>query len=249
MFIDDQLRTSKQFEMQIKKDFKMLKHLGIDDIAAYRINKNAEITWFASNIEFSEEYWDSELYKYTNIAFSPVIMGKDQYIFTSDQLIQYQHQKVSAYLERTGLVNSIHIIEKINNDLYGYAFNSRSHPLHPIKITNLLTSFIQAKRHKFNLYFDQSSPANMDKLMGIKFYHSPIITPENKPCQLPHSQLTERQIAFAQQFNQTVSCKELAYNMNLTERTIQNYVTDLKSTLELNSIYELRDYLKTTLTA
>ena len=252
MYIDDITWFSKRHAAAIKNNFRPLLGLGISNAVMYRIKNDGEFSLIALDIESQEKYWGSNIYKSSKVLISPSTMSDGSYAFSAWQLYDNKDQKslMLNHFNQFKINSALNLVKKINNCVYGYSFRSMDKNFDAAKMSSLINCYIKKKSSYLETCFNQCQTVNLSDsyLLGKQFYNPSEIFEGPGKIQpsgdFTNLLLSERELCLIKMFNEDLSCKEISYHMNLSSRTIQNYVVRLKNKFGLKDIYDLRKHIK-----
>ncbi len=231
----------------IRQVIEPLQLLEIDSFHLIRLNDKHEMFLLTEDIAAQSTFFEHKLFQNFHAFTHPIYIQDGDYLCPLSQL--YDNDAHHTHNQLFNCISSAVWLRKDQDVLDIYFFGSSSKLIAYENLYQVLLCYIQNLENNHSIIYQQKL-VNMSDLLGWHLYKkSKVISTIQRHQRLEknlisHICLNPKEKDFLLEFMQSWSYKELAQKLNMTERSIYNYLNRLKSRFSVDKVSDLKSYLR-----
>lgn len=244
--------SSRHHDQMLRFAAPLDEHFGINHFWYYSIKNTGEYCFLGTHTKWCEYCFDDKLLANFPVLRHPQIAANGITLMKCSADEGYKNMLQTAW-QKFKINFNINLVQKLPNEVIAFGFASRfCDEQADERILNelgLLRHFIKAFREKNSKLFElvNDNRVNLAEHFGARFYEQPKTTtiPHNKDAFLRKIGLswilclTPRERDIVELLPNCICCKKIAKRLNLSTRTVENYIATIKSKLSCSSKAEL----------
>ncbi|WP_119328215.1 helix-turn-helix transcriptional regulator [Cysteiniphilum halobium] len=231
----------------IQQIMQPLKLLEIDSFYLMRFNSDQKIFLLTEDISAQQMFFERKLFNEFHAFINPLYIEDGNYLCPLKQL--YDSDLYQVHNELFNCLSSAVWFRKYDDMLDIYFFGSSSKFIAYENLYQVLQCYIQNIESNYSSIYKQEF-IDILHILGLNVYKKKkIISAVDRHQKLEknlisHISLDPKEKDFIFEFMQNWSYKEIAQNLNITERSIYNYINRLKSRFSIGKGSDLKSYLR-----
>lgn len=228
-------------------------HFGIGYFTYHKIDTQGNYTVLVDRPDWAEHYVSEQLYLNDPYLRHPSVYQSGITLFNAHGSEEYKAAVTKAGKEMLGMDTSSIIINKQASfvEFFGFAANSQTSSLNSLHLNSphILHSFASHFKSQLSPILKKAVPGKLIDLKGNHFFYPELIQPNLQNTLafyqdlglIPHSAstLTSREKECLKRLTEDKSAKEIALALQLSHRTVEFYLENIKNKLDCTNKQEL----------